>query len=145
MAFLAVDDVPTGVDTAFFRPHGAERREPHNLVFTGSMDWLPNEDAIRYFTEQIMPLVKQEIEDVTLTVVGAQSVSGADRPEQAARPFDYGYRASGRCATLHGTRCRLYCAAANRGRYAAQRFMKPWPWKSQIVSTTVGAGGLAGA
>src|SRR5438132_8652945 len=50
----AIDDVPTGVDTEFFRPRRAERREPRNLVFTGSMDWLPNEDAISYFTTEIM-------------------------------------------------------------------------------------------
>ena len=34
------------------------------------MDWLPNEDAIRYFTEQIMPRIKQAVPEVTLTVVG---------------------------------------------------------------------------
>src|SRR5205085_1273922 len=44
--------------------------EPHNLVFTGSMDWLPNEDAIQFFTREVLPRVKQAIPDVTLTVVG---------------------------------------------------------------------------
>jgi len=34
------------------------------------MDWLPNEDAIRYFTEEIMPRIKQQVPEVTLTVVG---------------------------------------------------------------------------
>src|SRR6185312_11063277 len=66
----AVDDVPTGVDTTFFRPRRAEKREPYNLVFTGSMDWLPNEDAMQYFTSEIMPLIKQKLPSVTLTVVG---------------------------------------------------------------------------
>jgi hypothetical protein len=65
-----VYDVPTGVDTDFFRPTGRRAQKPHNLVFTGSMDWLPNEDAIRYFTEQIMPRIKQTVPGVTLTVVG---------------------------------------------------------------------------
>jgi glycosyltransferase involved in cell wall biosynthesis len=36
-----VFDVPTGVDTEFFRPSGRVERDPFNLVFTGSMDWLP--------------------------------------------------------------------------------------------------------
>ncbi|MFZ0063006.1 MAG: glycosyltransferase [Pyrinomonadaceae bacterium] len=66
----SVYDVPTGVDVAFFLPTGRRKRQPYNLVFTGSMDWLPNEDAIRYFTEQIMPRIKQGIPGVTLTVVG---------------------------------------------------------------------------
>ena len=65
-----VYDVPTGVDVDFFRPTGRRERQPHSLVFTGSMDWLPNEDAIRYFTEQIMPRIKQKVPDVILTVVG---------------------------------------------------------------------------
>ena len=65
-----VYDVPTGVDTDFFRPSGNQTPKPYNLVFTGSMDWLPNEDAIRYFTEQIMPRIKQTVPAVTLTVVG---------------------------------------------------------------------------
>jgi sugar transferase (PEP-CTERM/EpsH1 system associated) len=66
----AIYDVPTGVDTTFFRPSGETQRKPENLVFTGSMDWLPNEDAIRYFTEQILPRIRQSAPGVTLTVVG---------------------------------------------------------------------------
>lgn len=65
-----VYDVPTGVDTDFFRPGGSMPRKPHSLVFTGSMDWLPNEDAIRYFTEAVMPRIRETIPGVTLTVVG---------------------------------------------------------------------------
>ena len=66
----AVFDVATGVNTEFFRPSGAARAKPHNIVFTGSMDWLPNEDAIRYFMREIMPLIKKKVPGVTLTVVG---------------------------------------------------------------------------
>ena len=66
----AVADVPTGVDTDYFRPGTMSGDEPHGLVFTGSMDWLPNEDAIRYFTDDILPRIKQRVPDVTLTVVG---------------------------------------------------------------------------
>ena len=66
----AVFDVPTGVDTEFFRPSGSIETSPHNIVFTGSMDWLPNEDGIRYFMREIMPLIKSKVADATLTVVG---------------------------------------------------------------------------
>src|SRR5215468_6873188 len=68
--FAAVFEVPTGVDTDFFKPSGAQKVEPHNVVFTGSMDWLPNEDAIRYYTEQIQPIVRRSLPNATLTVVG---------------------------------------------------------------------------
>lgn len=65
-----VSDIPTGVDTEFFAAEGSAEKAKFELVFTGSMDWLPNEDAIRWFTEEILPLVRKEIPQVSLTVVG---------------------------------------------------------------------------
>ena len=65
-----VYDIPTGVDLDFFKPNNAVSPRPNSLVFTGSMDWLPNEDAINYFTQQILPLIKSSVPDVSITVVG---------------------------------------------------------------------------
>lgn len=135
-----VEDVPTGVDTEFFRPRGGAGREPHNLVFTGSMDWLPNEDAIQYFTKEILPLVRRSVPDVSLTVVGRNpypslielskrdpSVIVTGRVEDV-RP--YMERAAAYIVPIRiggGTRLKIYEAMAME---------KP------IVSTTIGAEGL---
>jgi len=139
----AVADVPTGVDTNYFHPTAKDEtagRDPHNLVFTGSMDWLPNEDAIQYFTKQIMPLVKERVPDATLTVVGRNpypslvelgqrdaSVIVTGRVEDV-RP--YMERAAAYIVPIRiggGTRLKIYEAMAME---------KP------IISTTVGAEGL---
>ena len=136
----AVADVPTGVDTDYFRPSGKEPPDANNLVFTGSMDWLPNEDAIRYFTEQIFPRVKQAVPAATLTVVGRNpypslvelserdpSVTVTGRVDDV-RP--YMERAAAYVIPLRiggGTRLKVYEAMAME---------KP------IVSTSVGAEGL---
>jgi glycosyltransferase involved in cell wall biosynthesis len=61
--------IPTGVDTDYFFP-SRETVVNSSLVFTGSMDWLPNEDAILFFASHILPRIKQQIPDVKLTVVG---------------------------------------------------------------------------
>ena len=61
--------IPTGADTQYFRPT-ATPETLYSLVFTGSMDWLPNEDAIIFFTKEILPLIRKEVPDVSLTVVG---------------------------------------------------------------------------
>jgi sugar transferase (PEP-CTERM/EpsH1 system associated) len=61
--------IPTGVDTEYFRP-ATTPEVPNSLVFTGSMDWLPNEDAIIFFIKEILPLIRKEVPDVSLTVVG---------------------------------------------------------------------------
>jgi glycosyltransferase involved in cell wall biosynthesis len=59
----------TGVDLDYFRP-SAVPEDPRKLVFTGSMDWLANEDAILFFARKILPLVSRAIPGVTLTVAG---------------------------------------------------------------------------
>jgi sugar transferase (PEP-CTERM/EpsH1 system associated) len=61
--------IPTGVDVDYFQPMPVEETQ-NSLVFTGSMDWLPNEDAILYFVDAILPLIKQQCPEVSLEVVG---------------------------------------------------------------------------
>ena len=135
-----VFDVPTGVDTEFFKPSNNERIDPHNVVFTGSMDWLPNEDGIRYFTEEILPLVRKSIPEASLTVVGRNpypsllELSKLDsRITVTGRVEDvrpYMERAAAYIVPLRvggGTRLKIYEAMAME---------KP------IVSTTIGAEGL---
>src|SRR6478672_11388008 len=51
--------VPTGVDTSFFQP-APSRAGARSLVFTGSMDWLPNEDAMLFFCAEVLPLIRRE-------------------------------------------------------------------------------------
>ena len=136
----AVFDVPTGVDTEFFKPKGVTERDPMNLVFTGSMDWLPNDDAIRHFTDDILPIVRRKIPKVSLTVVGRNpshyltelakkdpSINVTGRVDDV-RP--YMEKAAAYVVPLRiggGTRLKIYEAMAME---------KP------IVSTTVGAEGL---
>lgn len=61
--------IPTGVDVDYFQPLPV-KEVPDSLVFTGSMDWLPNEDAIFWFVEAILPLIKEQCPAVSLEVVG---------------------------------------------------------------------------
>ena len=69
VADARVESIPTGVDTAYFTPT-AGRELPSRLVFTGSMDWHPNEDAVQHFADAILPLIRREIPGVSLAVVG---------------------------------------------------------------------------
>jgi glycosyltransferase involved in cell wall biosynthesis len=61
--------VPTGVDLDYFR-RPADAPHKADLVFVGSMDWLPNSDGVKYFVSEIMPLVWQHKPDCTLAIVG---------------------------------------------------------------------------
>lgn len=61
--------IQTGVDVDYFKPM-PDSEQPNSLVFTGSMDWLPNEEGIVYFVTEILPLIRQEVPDVSLRIVG---------------------------------------------------------------------------
>ena len=65
-----VDFVPTGVDVDYFKPFDKLEETSRSLVFCGSMDWLPNEDAMVSFVKQTFPLIRKELPDATLTIVG---------------------------------------------------------------------------
>jgi glycosyltransferase involved in cell wall biosynthesis len=61
--------VATGVDLDYFRrPPDAPSKA--DLVFVGSMDWLPNSDGVNYFVREILPLIWQRKPDCTLAIVG---------------------------------------------------------------------------
>ena len=62
--------VPTGVDTGYFRPTRTSSVDANGVLFTGSMDWMPNEDAVTYFADAILPRVEAEVPGVTLSIVG---------------------------------------------------------------------------
>lgn len=68
-ATLAVTVIENGVDTGVRRPIEATRGR-HALLFVGTLGYPPNADAVIYFVESILPLVRREVPDVTFTVVG---------------------------------------------------------------------------
>lgn len=62
--------VPTGVDTQKFNVAPPSSTRPPRVVFTGSMDWEPNIDAVDYFCSQIWPAIRQEFPDAIFQIVG---------------------------------------------------------------------------
>ena len=135
-----VFDVPTGVDTEYFRPSGKIATRPHHLVFTGSMDWLPNEDGIRYFTEQIMPRIKQAVPDVTLTVVGRDPYPSL--VELSKR--DPSVTVTGRVDDVrpYMEEAAVYIVPLRIGGGTRLKIYEAMAMEKPVVSTTIGAEGL---
>ena len=70
MSGRPVSVIPTGVDTHYFSDVAPEPAIPQRLVFVGSMDWLPNVDAVTYFAHEILPRIRRAEPGVTFTIVG---------------------------------------------------------------------------
>jgi len=148
-----VSEIPTGVDVEYFLPpderpaatsleSGAAgfKTSAADLVFVGSMDWLPNVDGVTYFVREILPLVRRRRPETTLAVVGrtppakvTQLAAGDARIRVTGtvpdiRPWLWGSAVA--IVPLRiggGTRLKIYEAMAA---------------KIPVVSTTIGAEGL---
>jgi glycosyltransferase involved in cell wall biosynthesis len=134
----AIRAVATGVDISYFAPRHSPQ-QPERLVFVGSMDWQPNEDAILYFIDAILPQIRQRIPAVSLSVVGrnpgerlrrAAAQSGVDVTGTVDDVRDFMADAAVYIVPLRiggGTRLKIFEALA---------------MAKAVVSTTVGAEGL---
>ena len=130
--------IPTGVDAHYFHPNGA-KEAPAELVFTGSMDWYPNEDGILHFIEAVLPRVRAEVPAATLTVVGRNP---APRLRTAAARA--GVRVTG---TVEDVRpfvdaAAVYVAPLRVGGGTRLKIFEALAMGKAVVSTTIGAEGL---
>lgn len=130
--------IPTGVDVEYFQP-----REPeapgHHLVFTGSMDWFPNDDAMQYFVREILPVIRREL-DVTLWIVGRN-------PTEAIRRLAGGHPGVRVTGTVDDVRpyidrAGVYVVPLRIGGGTRIKIFEAMAMAKGVVSTTIGAEGL---
>jgi len=131
--------VPTGADTEFFTPT-KEPETPNSLVFTGSMDWLPNEDGVIYFMNEILPFIRQGVPEVSLTIVGRN-------PSQRLRDLAAGIANVHLTGWVEDIRPFLSQAAVcvvplRIGGGTRLKIFEAMSMEKAIVSTTIGAEGL---
>jgi sugar transferase (PEP-CTERM/EpsH1 system associated) len=131
--------IPTGVDVDYFQPMLVEEAR-NSLVFIGSMDWLPNEDAILYFVDSILPLIKQQCPEVSLEVVGRNP----SRKLQALAEREKSMRLTGRVEDIRPFVARgSICIVPLRiGGGTRLKIFEAMAMNKAVVSTSVGAEGL---
>jgi sugar transferase (PEP-CTERM/EpsH1 system associated) len=129
----------TGADTELFQP-SEEMEIPNSLVFTGSMDWLPNEDAIFYFASEIFPLILAKAPDATLCVVGR---SPSQRLQNLVARVS-SIRLTGWVEDVRPylARCAVCIVPLRIGGGTRLKIFEAMSMGKAVVSTTIGAEGL---
>jgi len=136
---IAAVSIPTGVDTDYFTPMPRAERPAH-LVFSGSMDWHPNEDAVTYFLDAILPSIRASVPETTFTVVGRNP---STRLREAAARCG-GVTVTGTVSDVRPSIAEgaVYVVPLRAGGGTRLKIFEALAMARPVVSTTVGAEGL---
>ncbi len=135
-------DVPTGVDTDYFSPQQVANQKPerHRIAFLGSMDWMPNIEAVTWFIDACLPLMKEELPDLILSVIGRNP--GASLQALASGRSDVWL--SGRVPDVrpHLAECSAMVVPLKTGGGTRIKILEAMALGVPVISTAIGAEGL---
>ncbi len=140
--------VPNGVDTAYFSGTamasdrvGALAFSAPTLVFSGTLDFRPNVDAVTWFVREVLPRVRARRPDARLLVVGKRPAPALRRLADAGALLLTGEVSDVR-PYLAGAA--VYVVPMRIGGGVRLKLLEALALELPIVSTSMGADGLAG-
>ena len=139
-------DVPTGVDVSHFAIPGESvgpvaRGGPFTIGFLGSMDWMPNIDAVEYFVAEILPLVRRDMAKTRLKIIGRNPTAGI---RALAHGGEGRIEVTGTVEDVrpHVRECHVIVVPLRAGGGTRIKIFEAMAMGVPVVSTTIGAEGL---
>lgn len=135
---ISADVIPNGVDTELYQP-SHEVEEETALIYTGSMDWFPNEDAAVYFIDEILPAIHIKRPNLKFYVVGQFPSERLKR--YGNRP---GVVVTGRVDDVkpYIVRATVYVVPLRIGGGTRLKILEALAMGKAVLSTSIGAEGL---
>ncbi len=132
--------IPNGLDLEEFQPlPDKPEEEPDRLVFTGTMDFRPNVDAVTWFVREVWPLVRVARPLARFTIVGR-------RPAPAVQFLARlpGIEVTGVVADARPyiRRSSLYVVPMRMGGGVRYKVLESLAMGKAVVTTTMGADGI---
>ena len=139
---VAAHVIPNGVDTDVYQREKVTPLDlpPHSLVFTGTMDFRPNVDAMLWFAHEVLPLIRSRMPDVRVYIVGQHPHSRLD-----ALRADPAITITGAVEDTRPyiTAASVYIVPLRTGGGTRLKLLEAMSLHAPIVSTTLGAEGFA--
>ena len=133
--------VPNGVDTDYFKRASRLPIRTGDLLFTGIMDYPPNNTAMLYFIREILPLVRGNIPEVTLTIAGRNPT-----PElRSLVDQTSGVHVTGFVEDIrpYFETATVYVSPLLTGAGLKNKVLEAWSMAVPVVATTVSCSGIA--
>lgn len=129
--------IPNGVETNYFTPSD-EETEPYSMVYTGTMDYFPNQDAMLYFLDSIFPEIIRLVPQAKLYVVGKNPPSSLRR-RASNNVIITGCVPDVRPYTRKAS---VYVVPLRMGSGTRLKILEGLAMKKAIVTTTIGCEGI---
>jgi sugar transferase (PEP-CTERM/EpsH1 system associated) len=137
--FSKITTIPTGVDAEYFQSQDGGS-QPNTVVFTGSMDYLPNEDAMVYFVNCVLPLIRYKVPNVSVLIVGRRPSAKV----LALAESDHSIHVTGRVEDVrpYMRQGAVYIVPIRIGSGTRLKIFEAMAMGKPIVATAIGAEGL---
>lgn len=135
---LDLSIVPMGVDLEYFQPNAAVASAPV-LLFTGTMNYFPNADAVIYFCSEIFPHIRERHSEATFYVVGNHPSEAVKRLEAHDGVIVTGYVPDVR---PYFEKASVFVAPLRAGSGIQTKNLEAMAMQVPVVTTSVGAMGL---
>ena len=138
---LVVDVVANGVDIDFFAKTKKVKTKSPTVLFVGNFKWLPNRDATKYLVEEIWPLIKKQIKNCSLLIVGRNPPS--DIKKYQAKDI----KVDGNVEDIRSAygKSNVLLAPIRNGRGTKYKILEAMATKTPIVGTTLAIDGIDAA
>jgi glycosyltransferase involved in cell wall biosynthesis len=110
------------------------------ILFIGGMHWPPNADGVQWFTHEILPRIRVRVPEARFTAVGKQPPRSLQTEVLAGHVHLPGYMAS---LEPYWSRSAVFVVPLRAGGGMRVKILDAWACGVPVVSTTVGAEGLA--
>lgn len=134
-----IRSIATGVDLDYFHPGEPTAEVPGRIVFSGSMDWQPNEDAMLFFIDAILPRIRASDPGVSVTVVGRNP---SERLRAAAQQANVTVTGTVDDVRPHVHAASVYIVPLRIGGGTRLKIYEALAMGKAVVSTHIGAEGL---
>ena len=134
----AIAIIPNGVDVTHFQPDFTTE-SPAHLIYIGSMDWYPNEDAVAFFANEILPSIQSEVSDVRFSIVGGNPSARVQKLAERDSVI-----VTGRVPEIkpYFAEATVFVVPLRIGSGTRLKILEALAMGKAIVSTSVGAEGL---
>ncbi|MDE0481984.1 MAG: glycosyltransferase family 4 protein [Candidatus Poribacteria bacterium] len=131
--------IPNGVDVTHYHPDFTSEAPAH-LIYIGSMDWYPNEDAVSFFVQQVLPQIQNSVPDTKFSIVGGNPSARVQKLGDRE-----GVVVTGRVPEIkpYFAEATVFVVPLRIGSGTRLKILEAMAMGKAVVSTTVGAEGLA--